>query len=207
MGTQLRFSTTHYLHCYVMDNPKNCWNCSLGLNCLTLYSYFHSSIDMTTFQALYGQIPPPIKATTNHDIQDWFLQCHDILPNLRCNLEHTQQKMKALADKHRRDIQFNERGMIFKKLQPYRQNSLRSEQYNKLNKQYFGPFWIQERIGLVAYKLDLPLQSWIHPVFRASRLKLYKENNELHPTPQLLNDYLSHSVLQPQNILATRELL
>jgi hypothetical protein len=57
------------------------------------------------------------------------------------------------------------------KLQPYAQSSLASHANQKLAFIFIGPFPIVQKVGAVAYKLELPQSSTIHPIFHVSELK------------------------------------
>ena len=61
--------------------------------------------------------------------------------------------------------------MVYLKMQPYIQSAFGIRGSLKLRSKFYGPFRILERIGAVAYKLQLPDQTLIHPVFHVSQLK------------------------------------
>lgn len=65
---------------------------------------------------------------------------------------------------------------VLLRLRPYRQSSAKgnSPASAKLAKQFYGPFQVVERIGPVAYKLKLPEEAKIHPVFHCSKLKPFR---------------------------------
>ncbi|XP_077251451.1 uncharacterized protein LOC143890638 [Tasmannia lanceolata] len=79
--------------------------------------------------------------------------------------------MKMQADMHRTEREFEVGTWVYLRLQPYRQTSISLRRSLKLAPRFFGPFQIIERIGPVSYKLKLPDDSRIHPVFHVSCLK------------------------------------
>ncbi|KAA0067390.1 Retrotransposable element Tf2 [Cucumis melo var. makuwa] len=99
--------------------------------------------------------------------------------------------MKQYADRKRRHVEYHAGDLVFLKIWPYRQLSLRRKRYEKLSPKYFGPYAILERVGTVAYKLDLPSNTSIHPVFHVSQLKKFLgDKAALQPTIQYVNENL-----------------
>ncbi|TYK02430.1 soluble inorganic pyrophosphatase 1 [Cucumis melo var. makuwa] len=78
--------------------------------------------------------------------------------------------MKKYANMKRREVEFQVRDLVFLKIRPYRQTSLRKRRNEKLSPKYFATCKILERIGHIAYKLELPTTS-VDLVFHVSQLK------------------------------------
>ena len=112
--------------------------------------------------------------------------------------------MKHLADKRRTDREFQVGDFMYVKQQPYRQHSLRSSSCQKLSPGYFGPFPVVERIGKVAYRLQLPAHAKIHATFHVSLLKKKVGQQSVAPHLPTATTDQGHLLLEPVAILDRR---
>jgi hypothetical protein len=84
------------------------------------------------------------------------------------NLRVAQSRQKSYADGKRRDVSFQEGDYVYLKVSPIR-GLRRFKVKGKLSPRYIGPFQILQRVGEVAYRLELPEQlSDVHDVFHIS---------------------------------------
>ncbi|XP_072953432.1 uncharacterized protein [Typha angustifolia] len=165
-----------YLRCFVADRPKD-WVKFLPWAEWSYNTAHHSSIGMTPFEAVYGRTPPVLRAydrlaATDRTELDLELADRDeTLRRLKTHLATAQNRMKQTHDKGRREREFEVDQLVFVRAQPYRQSTLRPILNQKLGYKYYGPYRVLQRIGPVAYRLDLPEGTRIHPVFYVSALK------------------------------------
>ena len=94
-----------------------------------------------------------------------------ILTLARENLQEAQTRMKLYANKKRTKREYSVGDWVYLRLRPYRQMTVAVRKSLKLSPRYFGPFRITQKIRKVFYKLDLPKESKIYPVFHISCLK------------------------------------
>lgn len=191
-GVDLKFSTAYhsqtdgqteitnrtletYLRCMTSDAPHT-WAKWLPTAEWWYNTTFHSAGNITPFEVVYGQpLPlhlPYLPGESSCSTVDRSLTKREaVISMLKFHLNRAQHRIKQLADKHRSDRQFVIGDLIYLKLQPYRQQSLKSSLAHKLAPKFYGPFTVIDKIGAVSYKLALPTHSKIHNVFHVSQLK------------------------------------
>ncbi|BBH02927.1 transposable element gene [Prunus dulcis] len=175
-----------YLRCFAAAQPKK-WLLWLSWAEFSYNTAYHTSTKLTPFEVVYGQPPPMVTpyepSTTRFANVDRSLAARDrMLTMLKSNLLMAQNRMKTQADKHRSEREFQVGDMVYLRLVPYRLQSLAAHSYHKLLPKFYGPYEILEKLGPVAYKLQLPTGCKIHPVFHVSCLKKHLGT---HVTPSL----------------------
>ncbi|CAO2826301.1 unnamed protein product [Amaranthus hypochondriacus] len=195
-----------YLRCYINGQPRK-WAAWIPWAEFCYNTSPHSSTLMSPFQALYGRPPPHLvrfnEETTVESLDQLLSERDAIIDELHFNLAQAQQMMKFYADKNRRELSFEEGDMVYLKLQPYRQRSLATRLNEKLAPRFYGPYKVLQRIGKVAYKLDLPDTCAIHPTFHVSQLKAAIGSVPASNIPPHLTADLE-LVAQPSEILDIR---
>lgn len=99
------------------------------------------------------------------------LQRDAFLAEIRERLLQAQDYMKEAHDKRHRELQFQEGDWVWLRLHQRAASGVRDQARGKLAPRYFGPFQVLERVGSVAYRLQLPPKAWIHDVFHVVFLK------------------------------------
>lgn len=171
---------------------------------------YHSSLNATPFRVVYGRHPPPLmfygsQKSTNATSDEQLAECDLVLDNLRSQLLVAQDRMKKFADRKRREKEFQDGDWVYLKLRPYRQASVAHRKNEKLSPKFYGSYHIIERIGPVAYRLDLPTTTTIHPVFHVSQLKqAIGSNVDIQTDPPMFTDNFEWAA-EPVDIMAYRK--
>jgi hypothetical protein len=176
---------------------------------LTYNNSYQSSIGMALFEALYGrkcQVPlywsSNDEGQVNKSGEACIQEMTDKVKIIKERLKAAKIRQKSYADNRRRDLEFQVGERVFLKLSPSRQ-ILKHPRGGKLSPRYLGPFLTLERVGPIAYKLDLP-DGWtgIHNVFHVFQLKRYRPDDDhaLNDEPLRLQPDLSYIEQPIRNI-------
>ncbi|GKV24657.1 hypothetical protein SLEP1_g34241 [Rubroshorea leprosula] len=227
LGTQLNFSTAFHpqtdgqsertiqiledmLRAFVLD-WKGSWNQHLSMAEFAYNNSYQSSIRMAPFEALYGRrCRSPVCWTEVGERSilglELVQQSSEIVQLIKERLPAAQSRQKSYADKRRRDLEFEVGDHVFLKVSPTR-GVLRFGIQGKLSPRYIGPYPILERIGEVAYRLELLGNlAGVHDVFHVSLFRKYVSDPShiINPEPIQLREDLTYDE-HPIRILDFKE--
>nr|GEX67497.1 putative reverse transcriptase domain-containing protein [Tanacetum cinerariifolium] len=192
LGTQLDMSTAYHpetdgrsertiqtledmLRACVVDFGKG-WERHLPLIEFSYNNSYHTSIKAAPFKALYGQkCRSPVCWDKVRDVQlTGPVIIHETtkkIVQIRQRLQAARDRRRSYANSRRKPLEFQVGDRVMLKVSP-RKGVIRFKKRGKLNPWYIGPFEILDRIGPVAYKLELPKElSDVHSTFHVSKLK------------------------------------
>jgi len=135
-----------------------------------------STIGMAPYEALYGRrCRTPLCWEEVGDRKLYSAELVQVttekVRTIRDRIKAAQDRHKKYVDVRRRPLEFSMGDQVFLKVAPWK-NMLRFGLKGKLTPRFIGPFRILQRVGPVAYKLDLPPQlAKIHDVFHVSLLR------------------------------------
>ncbi|GJX83396.1 putative reverse transcriptase domain-containing protein [Tanacetum coccineum] len=136
-----------------------------------------------------------------HHLRHFMVESVDHL-TIRQRLQAARDRQRSYANVRRKPLEFQVRDRVMLKVST-RKGVIRFGKRGKLNPRYIGPFKILDRVGLVAYKLELPEElSNVHSIFYVSNLKkCLTDKTLIIPMKELRLDDKLNFVEEPVEIM------
>jgi hypothetical protein len=187
LRTQLNMSTAHHpqtdgqtenvngvieqiLRAYVEPMHSD-WATWLPLTEFAYNSLQHSSTKVSPFEANYGYAPstPATLHLPPAGSDDYASRLRDIHQLVQQESAAAKVYQAAQANKHRRAVHLFVGDRVWLNTTKL---AFKDQPSKKFKDRSCGPFEILEKVSPVAYRLALPTQMAVHPVFHVSRLRL-----------------------------------
>ena len=171
---------------YVMDKPFK-WEEYLHLVDFAYNNGQQSSLGMIPFEALYGRrcrTPVTWENPVNKIILGLNLlkEMEQEVAKIRQILKESKYRQEIYADMNNANKEFHVKDHVYLRVRPAK-SSLKLGSCVKLSPRYYGPFEVLERIGSVAYRIALHVNTRVHNIFHVSLAKKY-----VHYPNHVIND-------------------
>ncbi|GJU43916.1 hypothetical protein Tco_1201182 [Tanacetum coccineum] len=175
----------------------------------TIWVILHSSGDekCALFEALYGRkCRSPIMWAEVGEGQligpELVQETTEKISQIKDRLKAARDRQKSYADKRRKPLEFSVGDYVLLKVSPWK-GVVRFGKKGKLAPRFVGPFEIIEKVGPVAYQLDLPEElNGVHDTFHVSNLKKCLADPTLQvPLDEIRVDDKLNFVEEPVEIL------
>ncbi|GJX41141.1 putative reverse transcriptase domain-containing protein [Tanacetum coccineum] len=163
------------LRACVIDFGKG-WVNHLPLVEFSYNNRYHASIKAAPFEALYGQkCHSPVCWAEVGEVQptapEIVQETTEKIIQIKQRIQAAHDRQKSYTDLKRKPMEFQVGDKVMLKVSPWK-GVIRFGKRGKLNPRYVGPFKVLEKVGSVAYKLELPKElSRVHNTFHVSNLK------------------------------------
>ena len=160
------------------------WDEHLDMAEFAINDAWQESVQETPFMLNYGQHPLNFLSLQTHShvpaAAEFTESMRQGTERAKSCLERAQQRQKTYADLGHRDVTYEVGEELMLNTKNVRH---RSPGTPKLMPRWMGPYEVLERVGKVAYRLALPAELKMHPVFHVSLLKPVKKDQRLQPPP------------------------
>lgn len=185
----------------------NGWANHLPLIEFSYNNSYHTSIKTAPFEALYGRkCRSPVCWAEVGEAQltgpDMVRETTEKIIQIRDRLQTARSRQKSYADVRRKPLEFQIGDRVMLKVSPWK-GVIRFVKRGKLNPRYIGPFKILDRVGPVAYRLELSSElSSVHNTFHVSNLKKCLSDESLViPLEEIQLDDKLNFVEEPAEIM------
>ncbi|CAM8960386.1 unnamed protein product [Rhodiola kirilowii] len=199
LGTQLQFSSSHHpqtdgqtevvnrslgnlLRSLIGDTPRQ-WDLTLPQAEFAYNRSLSRTTGKSPFEVVYGfnpltpieLSPLPVEKQFSGDADEHAEHIKKVHSQVRYQIEKSNQKYKARADKNRKKLVFKKGDLVWIHLRKAR---FPTGRYGKLQPRADGPFRVLERINDNAYKVDLPGKYNVSGTFNVADLTPYITEDE-----------------------------